>query len=74
MSSLKLLIKLSLKEVAIKVLIKNGCTFYDTQIILLNKVILKSSRAQKAQVAHQRYLGKVRQGREIRSTQVYDKR
>ena len=51
--------------------LENGCTFYNRQIILLNIVLLKSSWVQKALAAHQRYLGKVRQAREIKFTQFY---
>ena len=47
--------------------------FYDRQIILLNIVVLRSFWAQNAQAAHQRDLGKVRQAKQIKSTEVYKK-
>ena len=48
--------------------LENGCKCYDRQIMLLNIVLLRSFSAQKALAAHQRYLRKVRQAREIKFT------
>ena len=53
--------------------LENGCTFYDRQIILLNIVVSRSSKAQNVQAVHQRDFGKVRQVKQTKSTQVYDK-
>ena len=55
-------------------LFENSCTFYDRQIMLLNIVILRSSLAQNAQAVYHRGFGKVTQAKQIKSTQVYDKR
>ena len=54
--------------------LENSCTFYDRQVILLNIVILRSSLAQNSQAVHHRDFRKVRQAKQIKSTQVYDKR
>ena len=48
-------------------------TFYDTQITPLHIVLLRSSSAQNVQAVHQIDFGKVRQAKQIKSTQVYDK-
>ena len=39
--------------------IENGCKFYDRQIILLNIVLSRSSKAQNVQAVHQRILEKL---------------
>ena len=53
--------------------VENSCTFYGKQYILLNIVLLTSSLAQNVQAVYQRDFGKVRQVKQIKSTQVYDK-
>ena len=68
------MIRLLLTEAAIEIFPENTCTFYDRQIILLNIVTLRSSLAQNDQAVHQRDFGKVRQAKQIKTTQVYDKR
>ena len=44
-----------------------------TDKLLLNIVLLKSSQAQNTPAVHQRDFGNVRQAKQIRSTQVYEK-
>ena len=53
--------------------LENSCTLYDTQIILLNVVLLMGSEVQNVQAVHQRDFGKVRQAKHTKATQVYDK-
>ena len=53
--------------------LENSCTFYDRRVMLLNIVILRSSLAQNVQAVHHRDFEKVRQAKQIKSTQVYDK-
>ena len=53
--------------------LENSYTFYVRQIILPNIVLLRSSLTRNVQVVHQREIGKVRQAKQIKSTQVYDK-
>ena len=53
---------LLLTEAAIEMFLENICTLYDTQIIPYNIVLLRSFS-----------FGKVRQAKQIKSTQVYDK-
>ena len=47
--------------------------FYVRQIILPNIVLLRSSLTRNGQVVHQREIGKGRQAKQIKCTQVYDK-
>ena len=61
--------RLSITEAAIEMFIENSYT----QIIPLNIVLLRSSFAQNARAVHQRDFGKVRQAKQIKSIQVYDK-
>ena len=64
--------RLTLKEAAKEEFLENSYTFYVRQIILPNTVLLRSSLTH-VQVVHQREIGKVRQAKQIKSTQVYDK-
>ena len=63
----------SLTEAAIDMSLKNSCTLYDKQIISLNIVLLRSSQAQNIQAVHQKDFGKVRQSKQIKFPQLYDK-
>ena len=65
--------RLTLKEAAKEEFLENSYTFYVRQIILPNIVLLRSSLTRNVQVVHQREIGKVRQAKQIKSTQVYDK-
>ena len=53
--------------------LENSYTFYVRQIILPNIVLLRSSLTRNGQVVHQREIGKGRQAKQIKCTQVYDK-
>ena len=53
--------------------LENSAMFNNTQIILLNIVLVKRSRAQNVQIVHQGDFGKVRYAKHIKSTRVYDK-
>ena len=53
--------------------LENSAMFNNTQIILLNIVLVKRSRAQNVQIVYQGDFGKVRYAKHIKSTQVYDK-
>ena len=65
--------RLTLKETAKEKFLKSGYTFYVRQIILPNIVLLRSSLTRNVQVVHQREIRKVRQAKQIKSFQVYDK-
>ena len=54
--------RVSLTEAAIEMFLDKSCTLYDTKIIPLNIVLLRSPEAQNAQAVDQ-----------IKSTHVYDK-
>ena len=54
--------------------LENDCTVYDQQIILFDIVPWRSSWAENVQAAHQRNQEKVRQGKNIKSTQVCARR
>ena len=53
--------------------LENSYTFYVTQIILPNIVLLRSYLTRNAQVVQQREIEKVRKAKQIKSTQLYDK-
>ena len=65
--------RLSLIEMAIEMFLENSCTLYETHIIPLNIVLLRSCSAKNVQAVHQRDFRKVRQAKQIKSSQVYDK-
>ena len=65
--------RLTLKEAAKEEFLENSYKFYVRQIILPNIVLLRCSLTRNVQVVHQREIGKVRQAKQIKSTQVYDK-
>ena len=46
---------------------------YDTQIIPINIVLSRSSYAQTVRAVLQRAFGKVRQSKQIKYTEIYDK-
>ena len=73
MSSIKFLIRLLLREAVREMFLENSCTFHNRQIVLHNIVILRSSLAQIVQAVHHRDFGRVRQAKQIKPTQVYDK-
>ena len=62
-----------LKEAAKKEFLGNSYMFYVRQVILPNIVLLRSSLTRNGQVLHQREIGKGREGKQIKCTQVYDK-
>ena len=53
--------------------LENNCMFYDREIVLLNIVLLRSSYSQNVQAVHQGDFGKVRQAKQIKFNQLYDK-
>ena len=56
----------------IEIFLENNCTlYYDTQIIPPNIVLLWSSSTPNVQVVHQTDFRKVRQAKQIKSTQVH---
>ena len=65
--------RLTFKEAAKGKPFENSYTFYVRQIMLPSIVLLKSSLTRNVQVVHQKEIGKVRQAKQIKSTQVYDK-
>ena len=65
--------RLTLKEVVKEEFLENSYTFYVRQIILPNIFLLRGSLSRNVQVVHQREIEKVRQAKQIKSTQVYDK-
>ena len=65
--------RLTLKEAAKEEFLENSYTFYVRQIILPNIVLLRTSLTRNVQAVHQREIGKVRQAKQIKFTQVYDK-
>ena len=54
-------------------LVEDSCTFYGREIILLDIVLSRSSKAENIQSVLHSDFGKVRQAKIIRSTQVYEK-
>ena len=65
--------RLTLKGAAKEEFLENSYTFYARQIILTNIVLLRSSLTRNVQIVHQMEIGKVRQAKQIKSTQLYDK-
>ena len=62
--------RFSFTKATIDMFLGNSCMLNDTHIIPLNIVLLRSSSAQNVQTVHQRDFGKVRQAKQIKSTQV----